>query len=278
MEDNKRKVVDVIKREKTRNIEPMPESASIYKTTQPSYIKRLASFVLDLVLFLILATGIGFLTSLALDTTGNLNNLHTKYVEHGVYVLNDSSEYIYCDTTKEECKNAWLEFNRDEVACSYYDKMVNDSLIITTVGASVSLLILEFAVPLLFKNGMTVGKKILNITLIDKRGIRVKNIQIFARCVIGKIGFVALVPTYMLIFSFFNIGGGLLGTLIFAAIELTNLCMLGLTPNHIGISDAIGGVYPVDNSTQIYFDTVEELNDAKCKEEEEYIKTAKVKD
>ena len=116
--------------------------------------------------------------------------------------------------------------------------------------------------PLIFKNGKTLGKKIFSIALITDDEIRVTPRCIFIRSLFGNFLVITMIPI-LLIFTGMTSGGGLLYTLGALAIIIGNIGSVIFTKNHQNIPDLIAKTIPVDATCQIIVDTKEELSELK---------------
>ena len=83
--------------------------------------------------------------------------------------------------------------------------MVNLSVLITTLSLLVSMMILEFVVPLLLKNGQTIGKKAFGIGLVRSDCVKVSTLQLFVRALFGKYTVGTMIPVYIALMVFWGI-------------------------------------------------------------------------
>lgn len=239
---------------------------SIFDPQKASSLKRIAAYIVDAILFITIFTGVLLLTSYIVGYQHNYKLLEAKYIEHGVYVIKNGT-YSFCDTSKEVCVNAWKNFNLDKEACFYYDHSIELITLMITVSTFLSFLILEFLVPMIFKNGQTIGMKCFRIGLIDNKGIKVKPIQIFIRFLFGKFLVSTMLPIYGLIFMYFNLNGGFYGFVLAVGILIVDLVMTIFSKTKSGISNSISSVYAVDMDETYFFNSVEEMVERKCEEQ-----------
>lgn len=240
---------------------------SIYTPTKAKMFKRLLAALLDIILFFVAVSGFALVTSYAIGYQTNIDKLEEKYIEHGVYVPNEAGDYEYCVITEGDsaCNTAWTNFNKDEVAIKYYDDAAIQTIYILAIAVFATELIFDFVIPTFMKNGRTIGMFCLGIALIDVKGIRITNRQLFIRFLFGKFLLVSMFPIIFFFMHFFN-AWPTVGLLLSAGIILTNLIMKFLTENKVGIADAIGKTYMIDNASQVYVNTIEELNALKSEE------------
>jgi uncharacterized RDD family membrane protein YckC len=117
---------------------------------------------------------------------------------------------------------------------------------------------LEFAVPLWLKNGQTVGKKIFAIGLMRTDGVRMNNIQLFTRTVLGKFTIEIMIPVYIVIMICLD-SIGVVGPLVLGLIGLVQLICVVVTRTNSLIHDLLAGTVAVDISSQMIFDTTDDL-------------------
>lgn len=231
--------------------------------------KRLAAWMFDSILVAILAVGLGFALSAMLDYDGwnqKLDQAYAKY-ETAYGVVFDISQEEYEAKTPEEKKTweeAYAALIADESAMEAYNMMISLTMVITTLGILGSFLILEFAVPIWLKEGRTVGKLIFGLALMREDGVRVNNLQLFVRTLLGKFTLETMVPVCIIILIFFN-AMGLNGTLILAALLVGQSASVGLTRGNKAIHDLLAGTVCVDFNSQLIFESSEALLEYKKK-------------
>lgn len=225
--------------------------------------KRISAWLLDIILLSVLAVGAGALLSWILGYNSYNAALDAGFAQYeaqyGVVFDITSEEYAaMTDAERENYDTAYNAMIQDPEVLRNYNMVLNLTMVITTLGILIAYLVLEFAVPLLLGDGQTVGKKIFALGLVRSDGVKMNNIQLFIRTVLGKFTVGTMIPVYVAIMLFFNIVG-LPGTLLMAALMLTQIIMLSVTRNHTAIQDMLAGTVVVDISSQRIFRTTEEL-------------------
>lgn len=171
------------------------------------YSKRLFAFLADLILAGILIVGMYFLMSSVLD----VDKYNIKYdeikesYEMKYSVSFDTTQEEYSKMTKEEKENyinAVDAMNNDEEANNAKKTYYLVSFIIFASGIIVSMALLEFIVPLITKDGRTLGKLLFGLGVMKRNYIKVSNINVFARGVIGKGVFEIALPLLLIITCF----------------------------------------------------------------------------
>ena len=136
------------------------------------------------------------------------------------------------------------------------------ALVITTFSVLIGFLIMEFAIPLIFKNGQTLGKKIFGVGVMRVDGVKITPIQLFLRSILGKATLETLVPIYMVLMLVFQVGlSGIICLAILAALSLSEIVLLfaTITKARTPIHDIMSGTVTVDFASQLIFDSPEEL-------------------
>ena len=121
-----------------------------------------------------------------------------------------------------------------------------------------SYILLEFIVPLLLHNGQTLGKKAFGIAVMRVDGVRVTNLAMFIRTVLGKYTIETMVPVFIVLMILLELIGSL-GTMILIGFYLTQLALVLIRQDHGLIHDLISGTVVVDMQSQMIFQTAEDL-------------------
>lgn len=223
--------------------------------------KRVAAWMLDVIMISILATGFGLVLSSIMNYDGYVNRLNDKYAsyekEYGVEFNISQEKY---ETLTEEEKEAYQRANealtKDEELNVVYNMVVHQTLIMTSLGILLSIFLLEFVVPVLFKNGQTLGKKIFGIGLMRTDFVKVNNMQLFVRAILGKFTIETMFPIYIMLLSFLGVFG-IMGTLVVIALFIVELIILAVSRNNSQIHDLLAGTVVVDMTSQRIFESAE---------------------
>lgn len=223
--------------------------------------KRIAAAILDLILLAILAVGGAWGLTVMLDYDGHAETAATIKAEYeerfhippnvtsSVYQQMDEAEKKAYDEAVAEANKALAE---DEEAVRILSLLQNLQLIITTFGILIAVLLLEFIVPLILKNGATVGKKVFGLGLVRTDCVRVNNLQLFTRTLIGKFTIEIMIPAYLVIMI---LGGSLgsMGVLVIGAILLLQVILYFATKQNQLLHDIMAGTAVVDVTSQRIF-------------------------
>ena len=233
----------------------------MYDFQRASMWKRISAALFDIILLSIVVVGSAFLISTALDYQGNydeFNEIRTTYAEaHGVDLQKSYSTY-----TEEEIANynAYEEaLSSDAEAVRLYSLLINYTFIIVTFSILIGYLLMEFLIPLLFKNGQTLGKKIFGIAVMREDGVRLSPTLLFVRTVLGKYTVETMIPVLVALMIFFYAINLLIGLAVVAAILIAQAVFLIGTKTRSLLHDKLARTVTVDFASQLIFDTPEEL-------------------
>lgn len=175
--------------------------------------KRIAAFLIDFILLEILVVGIAFVASkiTSYDKWSNeLDSYYTYYEEtYGVsFELTQEEQAALAGEELEKYQMVEELISKDEKMIKAYNVVLNLTMIIAVISVLISVIILEFLVPLIFfKNGRTIGKKIFGLAVVSNNGVKAKNLQLFVRAVLGKFTIELMIPIFLIILLLFQILG-----------------------------------------------------------------------
>jgi uncharacterized RDD family membrane protein YckC len=244
----------------------------IYDLQKASVLKRAAAWLLDIILLVVLACGIGMILSAALNYDQHSQALEACYERYEKEFGIDFD--VYADLTEEEqarfeAANAALQ--KDTQALKAYNMVVNLSLTIVSLSVLLSYLALEFAVPLLFGNGQTMGKKVFGIGLIRVDGVKISTFALFVRTVLGKYTVETMIPVLMAMMIFIGTIG-ILGPAIVLGLLILQVALIITSPTNSALHDHMAATVAVDLASQMIFATPEELVEYKKQVHAEQVK------
>lgn len=146
----------------------------------------------------------------------------------------------------------------DDEAQREYRLVIGFTLMITSIGILLSVLILEFVLPLIFKNGQTLGKKAFGIALMHANGVKVNNLTMFVRSILGKYTIDIMVPVLLVEMILFA-GLGWIGLLVIGLLLALNLGLFFFTKTHTAIHDLLAKTVAIDLASQHIFDSEDEM-------------------
>lgn len=225
--------------------------------------KRIAAWILDAMLLCVLAVGGFYLLSAAFGYDTYEQKLQAAYdryeTQYGV-TFNISQE-AYEAMTQAERENydaAYEALIADTQAMQDYNMVVNLSLLMTTLGILLAVLVLEFVLPLILKNGQTVGKKCFSLGVVRTDGVRMNAMQLFVRTVLGKYTLEIMIPVYVVMMLFWG-SMNAVGTLLLLALLVGQVICVAVSRTNSAIHDLLAGTVVVDISSQKVFENTEDL-------------------
>ena len=234
----------------------------IYDFQRASMLKRVPAWLLDIILLITLATGVMAGMSYILDIDTQFEALDAVYVryekEFNIDFAKTNEELAAMEEEELARYEAAAEaLSKDIEAQKTYQLVMNLTLITLSVGILVAVLLLEFLIPLLLKNGQTLGKKVFGVALMRKDGIRVTPFMMFARTILGKYTVETMVPVLLIIGLMFNVAGGI-ALILLVVFLLAQIIVPFATRNKTALHDLMACTVAVDLSSQMIFDSVEE--------------------
>lgn len=224
--------------------------------------KRISAFLFDIILTITLGVGISTAVSAAFDYSGHTAQLEARYAvyeqEYGVDF--DITEENYEKLTEEEKANfqaASEALAKDEESIRIYNLLFYMILAIISISAFLAILIWQFLIPLLFKNGQTLGKKIFGTAVIRTNGVKATNPVLFIRAMVGSFAIETMFPALMLVMLTFGAIGGV-GAITLILFLILQLGVIIGTKTNSAIHDLLCDTVVVDLATQLVFENEEE--------------------
>ena len=252
----------------------------LYDLQKASLWKRIAAVFLDAILVVVIATG----CLVALSWATGFNGYRDTYFDRMIaieqeYGLSDAGilaqdrhlfdlteqEFDALSEQNKELYNAAAEqFLKDEQAMEAYGMMCNLLILFVSIPLLIGVLIVEFVVPLILKNGQTVGKKVFGIAVVRVDSVRITPLQLLVRSLLGKYTIEIMVPA-LLVLMFLGGFTGLIGPVVILAILVLELVVFFVTKTNSPIHDLLAGTVAVDMASQRIFESPEVLLEYKKK-------------
>ena len=254
----------------------------IYDLQKASMWRRISAFLCDIILFCIVGVGIALLLSTVLGIDAyqskmtdicnqyageyNLGDFMTKEELDGAISFELTQERLNVLSeaqmqTLNQAKDALIQ-NEDY---RYANLMVNQLiLLVITFSLLITHLILEFVVPLFFKNGQTLGKKIFGVGVMRIDGVKISPVILFVRAILGKYAVETMIPVFVFISLILGTADIVTVILLFVLI-VSQIALLIFTKTNTPLHDLLAGTVTVDFASQMIFDTPEELLEYKKK-------------
>ena len=225
--------------------------------------KRVAAWILDLILLAVLTCGVMYLLSVVLHYSQYSDRLNEAYAyyeaEYGIsFEVTQDAYQAMTDAERQNWDDAYAALIADEEAMQAYNMTVNLILLMTTAGVLVSMLLLHLLIPLLLKNGQTVGKKAFSLGVIRQDGVKMNNLQLFVRTILGRFTLETMIPVYIILMMLWGTIG-ILGPAVLFALIIGQMVCMGVTRNNAALHDLLAGTTVVDLASQKVFNSAEEL-------------------
>lgn len=225
--------------------------------------KRISALVLDGILLSILTVGFAFLLSLAIGYDAHSARLAQYYsdyeTEYGITFSISQEEFASMDeAAQQRYEAAYAALAEDAGAAQTFAEVMRLTILIITFGVLLGMLALEFFVPLLFKNGQTLGKKVFGLAVVRRDCVRLAPLLLLVRTLLGKYTIETMIPILLLFLIFFG-GLGFVGLAVLAALLVLQVGLVAGTRNNSAIHDLLAQTVVVDMASQMIFDSEQEL-------------------
>lgn len=225
--------------------------------------KRLSAALFDSIILFTVIVGMALLLSSVLNYDSHvnrMNELEQQYGEEYGVDLNITLEELKALSEEERqvYEAADEAYSQDPDVIYTYNMMLSMAMVIITFAILLGYLLLEFLVPLLLKNGQTLGKKLFGIGVMRIDSVRLPSVLLFARTVLGKFTIGTMIPVYVVIMIIFG-RLGMFGTVLIGALLLAQAILFFGTYAHTPIHDKLAGTVTVDLASQMIFDSPEAL-------------------
>ena len=232
-------------------------------------MKRISALLFDFIMRLMLITGFALLFSFIFGFDAKVDKLDSFYDEYeeryGIDI--DISREEFSALSEEEkavYKEAEEAFAKDAEIAKLSALILNLTLLIAVFGILFAYVALEFIVPLILKNGQTIGKKMFGICVIRDDGVKITPVMLFVRAILGKCTLEALVPLAIIALILLGNAGmlGLIALLILVGLEIFFMVR---TKTNSCIHDLLSYSVVVDMASQMIFENEEALVEYKNK-------------
>jgi uncharacterized RDD family membrane protein YckC len=202
-----------------------------------------------------------------------LNSCKEKYEKQYGVSFNITQADYDAKTPEQQAiyQEAMAAMNADEDAVVAYNMLVNLSLVIVSISVLAAYLVLEFAVPLLFGNGQTVGKKVFAIGVMKTSGVKLDAVSLFIRTVLGKYTLETMIPLLIAIMMIWGLIGILGPAIIFVLLAVQIVMMISSKTNS-PIHDALAQTVAIDLHSQMIFGDEAQMMEYKRRAHEEMVR------
>ena len=254
----------------------------IYDLQKASMWKRMSAFLCDFILFCIVAVGIALLlsTMLGIDAQQdkmvavcaqyaeqyNLDEFMTKEELHGALSIAMTQERYdaLTDAQRAIFDEASRALAQDDEFLYAYGLVSQFILLVITFSVLISYMIVEFTVPMLFKNGQTLGKKIFGVGVMRVDGVKISPVILLVRTLLGKYAVETMIPVFVVI-SLLLGTASIVTVILLLVLIAAQIGLLLFTQARTPLHDMLAGTVTVDFASQMIFDSPEEMLEYKKK-------------
>ena len=236
----------------------------IYDLQKGSLLKRASAFLLDGILLVILITGFAFAFS-AIFRYNHYVDIYTaaldRYSEQfNIDLSNVPEESSLTEEEKAVYYDAWDAMNEDTEMIKAFNMMIAIIVMELSFSIVISYMLLEFMIPMILKNGQTVGKKIFGLGVMRTNGVRVRGVSLFIRTFLGKCVIETMVPAMIVAMVLFSASGimpsvGMFGPIVIVCLFVAQVILVFWTKKHMMIHDLLSDCIVVDLGSQMIFDS-----------------------
>lgn len=249
----------------------------MYDFQKANMWKRISAALCDFILLAIVVVGFALLLSYLLGINGYLDRFDELQIsfkeQHGIYTqerYNELSEEeradavvekdysLLTDEERSRYDEADKAFSQDSEANFVYGMIMNNVLIMLIFSILLGYVLLEFVVPLIFKNGQTLGKKIFGVAIMREDGVKLSPMLLFVRTVLGKYTVETMIPVLIIIMIFFGVMG-IIGTIVIIAMLIAQIVLIMATRSRTALHDKLAHTVAVDYASQMIFDSPEAM-------------------
>ena len=235
--------------------------------------KRISAWLFDAVMCLVLATGMLVVMSALLKydvQAEKLNGIYEDYyakyeAEHEGIELNPTDE-VFNAFTPEELEA--FNYHRDEVnkligadeeAQRLQIVIINYTFIMITISLLVVSLVWHFLIPMIMRDGRTLGKKIFGLGVMRTNGLKLSNPILFVRSILGLFTMETMVPVFFALMIYFGFLGivGIVAAVLLGVLEIV---VMTYTKTNASIHCLLSDTVVIDYASQQIFQTQEALD------------------
>ena len=156
------------------------------------------------------------------------------------------------DTLYKTAKDALAKkIEADKDAMALYNEWITQSITAAIVGLLTSHLLLNFCLPLILKNGQTLGKKTFGLAVMRTNGVKVGGTALFIRQFIGLFAIETMAVLYMCTLI-------PVGLITAALVQVLQIGVMIKTETNSSIHDLLADTVVVELASQQIFETEEE--------------------
>ena len=229
--------------------------------------KRMSAFLFDAVMLLVVIIAfIGMLYPLfnvLLDFSDNLDTfieVTDEYTEaYGFEDVITEEEYAALDDERKAAYDGFKQLYSDERYLGALEVIITACFSMLSFGILLAFILLELVIPVFFKNGQTLGKKMFGLAVMRTNGVKLDGQAHFIRVIIGKYTMETMFPICIFLMMFFGLVGGTMGILIGVLMAVLEIFAMAKTKTNSTIHDLVSDTVVIDMASQMIFESEEDL-------------------
>ena len=228
-----------------------------------NFWKRISAYLFDTILTVMVVIGLAAALSalLGYEThTQKLESYYTKYEEtYGVdFDITQEDFDALTEAEQEKYNEASEAFGKDPEVQALYSVMFTLTLVIISISALIGILAFYFIVPLFFKYGRTLGKKVFGLAVVRTNCVKASNPVLFVRAILGQYTIETMFPILLFLMVYFGLLGSV-GTITLLLFAVLQIAVLAVTKTNSAIHDLLSDTVVVDMASQQIFETQDAL-------------------
>ena len=233
---------------------------TMYDFQKANLWKRISAALFDFIILCIAVVGFALLLSAVLGYDGHVAQLESVYNEYeaGYQVDFDVDVNTLTEEQREQYDTAKEALLSDDRVLYSNGMIINLTFVIVTVSVLIAYLLLEFLVPLLFRNGQTLGKKIFGVAVMREDGVRMTPLLLFVRTVLGKYTVETMIPILIIIMIYLGVMG-IVGVVVVFGLLIFQIILIIANKARTPLHDVLSHTVTVDFASQMIFDSTEDM-------------------
>jgi len=216
--------------------------------------RRFGAFIVDLCLVVVLTVVIALpLRSISgyAATSDRMNAIFDRIAaEHGVDINITNQQYnALSEEEKLAIDAALVDISEDTEAAELYAKTVRLLFIVIFSSLLVSVVLLELVLPLIFKNGQTIGKKLMRFEVQRRDGEPLNLVTMLLRSITGKFFIDYGLPVFFFL-SFIYANAGRTPLIGLLMLTLAQIVCIAVTSDRRALHDIIASTVVVPTALQ----------------------------
>lgn len=229
--------------------------------------KRISAYLFDILLIFIVGVATTLLFMSVFNYDSHISNLAEKQaayeIEYGIDLNISEEDYNnLSESDKQSYDEKYDALNKalaeDKEVRQIYTSIITVGISSIALGLLVANGVVYFALPLLLKNGQTLGKKCFGLAVIRSNGVKMSTPVLFARAFIGRYAIETLFPMFLLTTTLLGLLSSI-GPITLVMFVILEIGVMISSHTNSTIHDLLSDTVVVDLASQEIFQSNEEL-------------------